>query len=142
MYNYVTFKIIETRDGDFIQYLHNHDQKLISEQYRSRDLDEAVDRLKEKISYRRHFMNALGNYVPVLETLDKLEEKYPAGKGEDFPVGWTGIVGANGVGKTTLLKLATGALEPHQGTIHIPGDAIYCPQRTDEAPLSSSSSSW
>jgi ABC-type bacteriocin/lantibiotic exporter with double-glycine peptidase domain len=29
-----------------------------------------------------------------------------------FTPGWTGIVGANGVGKSTILKLATGDLEP------------------------------
>jgi ABC-type bacteriocin/lantibiotic exporter with double-glycine peptidase domain len=31
-----------------------------------------------------------------------------------FPQGWTGIVGANGVGKSTILKLATGGLDPQQ----------------------------
>lgn len=51
-----------------------------------------------------------------------------------FPAGWTGIVGANGAGKTTILRLATGELEPLQGTIQIAEHAIYCPQRTDEAP--------
>ena len=51
-----------------------------------------------------------------------------------FPRGFTGIVGANGAGKTTLLRLATAALTPEQGTIQSPGDAIYCEQRTDEAP--------
>ena len=45
MPNYVTFKIIETRDGVFVLYLHNHDQKLIDEQHRSTDLDEVVDKL-------------------------------------------------------------------------------------------------
>ncbi len=48
--------------------------------------------------------------------------------------GWTGIVGANGVGKSTLLKLATGVLTPNQGQIVTPEFAIYCEQRTDEAP--------
>ncbi len=51
-----------------------------------------------------------------------------------FPCGWTGIVGANGVGKTTLLKLAVGDLETHDGTVHHLGSARYCPQRTDDAP--------
>lgn len=80
MSNYVIFKIVETRDGDFVLYLHNHDQKLIREQHRSKDLDEIVDMLKKDIRYRRHFLNALNNYVPVLETRDKLEDKYPAGQ--------------------------------------------------------------
>ena len=97
MSNYVTLKIIETRDGDFILYLHNHDRKLISEQLRSKDLDEVIDRLKKEMRYRKHFMGALNNYVPVLETRDKLEDKYPAGKGEDYPVGWTDPLDLYGV---------------------------------------------
>jgi len=51
-----------------------------------------------------------------------------------FPSGWTGIVGANGVGKSTLLKLATGLLPPQTGTVHASGRAIYCEQRTDDMP--------
>ena len=51
-----------------------------------------------------------------------------------FPQGWTGIVGANGVGKSTILKLATGGLDPQQGRVMIPEFAIYCQQRTDNAP--------
>ena len=37
-----------------------------------------------------------------------------------FTRGWTGIVGANGVGKSTILKLATGDLIPLQGRVIIP----------------------
>ena len=48
--------------------------------------------------------------------------------------GWTGIVGANGVGKSTILKLATGELKPLSGHVIIPELAIYCPQRTDTVP--------
>jgi macrolide transport system ATP-binding/permease protein len=51
-----------------------------------------------------------------------------------FPVGWTGIIGANGTGKTTLLKLVTGLLHPDEGIIRVPGRVVYCPQRTDEPP--------
>jgi len=51
-----------------------------------------------------------------------------------FPRGWTGIVGANGVGKSTILKLASGGLDPQPGRLIIPEFAIYCPQRTDKVP--------
>ncbi|MCE5200183.1 MAG: ATP-binding cassette domain-containing protein [Armatimonadota bacterium] len=51
-----------------------------------------------------------------------------------FPTGWTGIVGANGAGKTTLLRLTCGELQANTGWIHRPETAIYCSQRTDEAP--------
>jgi ATPase subunit of ABC transporter with duplicated ATPase domains len=48
--------------------------------------------------------------------------------------GWTGVVGANGTGKTTLLKLATGLLKPEEGDVRRPDFAIYCEQRTDDPP--------
>jgi macrolide transport system ATP-binding/permease protein len=51
-----------------------------------------------------------------------------------FPVGWTGIVGANGSGKTTVLRLATGDLVPQRGAVQGTADALYCAQRTDTAP--------
>jgi ATPase subunit of ABC transporter with duplicated ATPase domains len=51
-----------------------------------------------------------------------------------FHHGWTGVVGANGTGKTTLLKLATGLLTPEEGEIRSPDFSLYCEQRTDEPP--------
>lgn len=51
-----------------------------------------------------------------------------------FDVGWTGIVGANGAGKTTVLKLAARLLQPVNGHIDVPPHSIYCAQRTDNAP--------
>jgi ATPase subunit of ABC transporter with duplicated ATPase domains len=51
-----------------------------------------------------------------------------------LPCGWSGFVGPNGAGKTTLLRLATGRLTPDAGTIEAPPRAVYCPQRTDDAP--------
>jgi ATPase subunit of ABC transporter with duplicated ATPase domains len=52
----------------------------------------------------------------------------------DFTEGWTGILGANGTGKTTLLLLASGLFKPSIGQIRIPGSVLYCPQKTDEVP--------
>lgn len=52
-----------------------------------------------------------------------------------FPEGeWTGVVGANGCGKTTLLRLAAGGLEPTGGRIERFGKACYVVQRTDAPP--------
>lgn len=48
--------------------------------------------------------------------------------------GWTGIAGANGTGKSTLLKLCTGLLSCTAGNIESPENSIYCEQRTDEMP--------
>src|ERR1700719_4914923 len=33
--------------------------------------------------------------------------------------GWTGVVGSNGNGKTTLLRLISGELEPASGHVHL-----------------------
>ena len=39
----------------------------------------------------------------------------------NFDADRTGLVGRNGVGKTTLLKLVSGELQPQAGTISIAG---------------------
>ena len=51
-----------------------------------------------------------------------------------FPSGWTGIVGSNGTGKTTLLRLVCGELIPFNGRIVPRLNGIYCPQETERAP--------
>jgi len=52
----------------------------------------------------------------------------------DLGPGWTGLVGANGEGKTTLLSLITGAHSPISGSVSVepPGLApVLCVQRVD-----------
>lgn len=55
-----------------------------------------------------------------------------------FSEGWTGIIGANGIGKTTLAKLAVGELRPQQGFIGVSERdkplGLYCAQSTAESP--------
>ena len=48
--------------------------------------------------------------------------------------GWTGIVGPNGGGKTTLLKLIKGDLKPDHGDIRTPGLVLYAEQRMHDMP--------
>ena len=86
--NYVTFKIIETRSGEFVLFLHNHARKLVSEQFRSKNLEEVVNRLQESMEYRKHFMNALGNYMPVINIIEDLKGKYADQKTDEFPEDW------------------------------------------------------
>jgi macrolide transport system ATP-binding/permease protein len=48
--------------------------------------------------------------------------------------GWNGVVGINGIGKSTFLKLSTGLLQPRHGSINFTGTSLYCEQRTDFPP--------
>ena len=48
--------------------------------------------------------------------------------------GWTGIVGANGTGKTTLLKLGLGLLSPSKGQVDAQPGGLYCAQETEIPP--------
>lgn len=51
-----------------------------------------------------------------------------------FPQGWTGLLGDNGCGKSTLAKIACGLLKPDSGAVSGNLIAAYCPQEADEAP--------
>ncbi|MFK0171957.1 ABC-F family ATP-binding cassette domain-containing protein [Streptomyces sp. NPDC090306] len=55
--------------------------------------------------------------TPVLDGLDVA-----------FGPGRTGLVGVNGTGKSTLLKLITGELTPTRGTVRVAGEVGYLPQ--------------
>lgn len=67
---------------------------------------------------------------PVFDGLDSI-----------FPAGRTGLVGLNGVGKSTLLRLIAGQLTPERGSVTATGHLGYLPQtitldtgrRVDEA---------
>ncbi|NEG89257.1 ATP-binding cassette domain-containing protein [Bifidobacterium aerophilum] len=55
-----------------------------------------------------------------------------------FPRGWTAVLGDNGIGKTTLIRIALGDLYPDSGSVSPAPDSIavgYCPQNTDETPV-------
>ena len=51
-----------------------------------------------------------------------------------FPAGWTGIVGDNGGGKTTLALVACGVLRPDSGTVAPSLVSWYCAQDATQAP--------
>ncbi|MDA3850199.1 MAG: ATP-binding cassette domain-containing protein [Spirochaetaceae bacterium] len=48
--------------------------------------------------------------------------------------GWTAMAGANGGGKTTLLRLITGELQASTGKIQRPGKTLYCSQEVHQPP--------
>lgn len=67
--------------------------------------------------------------------LSNVEYTYPTaadpalrGVSATFPQGWTGIVGDNGGGKTTLTLVACGILRPDSGSVSPPLLSLYCPQ--------------
>lgn len=51
-----------------------------------------------------------------------------------FPEGWTGIIGDNGCGKTTLASLAARLITPDSGNISPTLFSVYCPQDSTIAP--------
>ncbi len=52
-----------------------------------------------------------------------------------FAIGWTGLIGDNGCGKTTLALIAAGRIEPDSGTVFPQLVSAYCPQDSSLPPL-------
>lgn len=78
--------------------------------------------------------------MPIL-TLNDIHYTYPdastavlKGTTASFPVGWTGIVGDNGCGKSTLARIATRLLAPDSGAITPSLSGAYCEQATEHEP--------
>lgn len=51
-----------------------------------------------------------------------------------FPQGWSGLLGDNGCGKTTLAKIVCGMIEPDAGTVTRGLFALMCAQETATSP--------
>lgn len=61
-----------------------------------------------------------------------------------FPSGWTGVIGDNGCGKSTLARIAARLIEPDSGTVNPKLFSVYCQQDSTQAPknLLDFSSDW
>jgi len=51
-----------------------------------------------------------------------------------FAKGWTALIGANGLGKSTLIRLISGILVPDSGSIYAEGNIALCSQTAEEPP--------
>lgn len=75
-------------------------------------------------------------------TLNRIEYTYPGAStpalrkvNAVFPKGWTGIIGDNGCGKTTLARIAAGILQPDSGSVTPQLFSSYCNQDSTEVPV-------
>nr|WP_058985431.1 ATP-binding cassette domain-containing protein [Hugonella massiliensis] len=51
-----------------------------------------------------------------------------------FPSGWTGIIGDNGCGKSTLARIAVHSIAPDSGTVSPKLFSAYCQQDSTQEP--------
>ncbi len=87
------------------------------------------------VSFRRVAFAYTGR-VPILREVD-----------HRFEAGFTALVGENGVGKTTLLSLISGALRPDEGEVRVEPEGalvVTCPQIVDvvDEAIASFASAW
>ncbi|PLS25983.1 ATP-binding cassette domain-containing protein [Bifidobacterium parmae] len=81
---------------------------------------------------------------PSVLTLTDITFTYPdapeplfSGVDASFPRGWTAVVGDNGIGKSTLMAIARGALVPDEGSVAPAPKRLvigHCPQGVDVPP--------
>ena len=87
---------------------------------------------------RRIIKRLLFQEDPMFLQLDGISFSYPesgcalfSGLSLSFSSGWTVIAGPNGVGKSTLVSIASGVITPDAGIVRRSGEAILCPQVFD-----------
>ncbi|MBT1162486.1 ABC-F family ATP-binding cassette domain-containing protein [Bifidobacterium sp. SO1] len=82
-------------------------------------------------------MNSVLTLSHITFTYPEAPEPLLADVSVAFPRGWTAVLGDNGIGKTTLIRIALGDLAPESGVVSPAPNGIvsgYCPQNTDEMP--------
>ena len=89
------------------------------------------------MQFKERLMSAKNlKFVDVSFSYHILQEPIVSSLNVHFSKGWTGIVGPNGVGKSTVAKLAAGILLPTRGSVIIDDGlkSFYCEQSTVNPP--------
>jgi len=82
------FKIMQTKDGHFVLLKYNRQDKSQTEEYRSHDLNQVVERLLDVTEYDHAAADGPQDYAQVLEGMKALIQRYPECEAEDFPGNW------------------------------------------------------